>query len=244
MTLGDNILDAHQSGSDVDRVVLTESVARIDAAYSNAAITIQADLGEDWAKLMIGYTRLGLVFYLAEMGSADLGEAFAEVVNDVNSQPDVHHVPTDEVAVLVEGDMNIYDPAFREQAPELAKLIDEALANEGLAPFDVDVVDGVGISEREPCDLSATRPYTEQSLSQADLNLIADLALLIAAGDAAENTLQALTWMELEAMLGAASGIVRDPDSYSPEQVAGIPRLQDLVRSEIDTRHTEQDSTI
>jgi hypothetical protein len=34
------------------------------------------------------------------------------------------------------------------------------------------------------------------------MDLIVDLAILISAGDAAENTLNALTWMELEAMLG------------------------------------------
>ena len=139
--------------------------------------------------------------------------------------------------------MTINDPALDSKNPEPTQQVDPASADAELPPYDLHVVNGVGISERDPCDLSATRPYGNQSFSQADIDLIAGLAILIAAGDGAENTLNALTWMELETMGGAIASIERDPDQYTPRQLAGLPRLRALVLDEIEMRHSGQPPT-
>jgi len=122
--------------------------------------------------------------------------------------------------------------------PELARLLDKALAEDGSMPFDLKVVNGVGISDREPRDLSSTRPFTEQYLSRTDMEVIGGLALAVATGEAAEDSLRFLTYMELEMMQAVATRIERDPEQYSSEQLAGMPRVQALVNSEIDRRPT------
>lgn len=134
--LGDGLVGPHEPGA------LERASAHIEYFHREAAIT--QGLEERWRQLMTVYTALTLALYLAEMGRPDLAELFGAVwyrrqterheSGQGEAEPTVANVPVDQVAVLVEGPANIHDPEFRKRAPDLARLIDQALAEDPSKP--------------------------------------------------------------------------------------------------------------
>lgn len=125
---------------------------------------------------------------------------------------------------------------LRDLASELTQPLDETHADDGLIPFDLDVVEGVGIGIRMPRDLSSTRPFDAQELSETDIEAIHDLAQLIAAGDMAPRVLHSLTAVELRSMSALAELMSGDSQRHSADQIASFSGLQGLVEGELARR--------
>ena len=106
------------------------------------------------------------------------------------------------------------------------------------APFDLDEIAGLGLSERDLKDLSHSRPFGEQHFETSDTDVLQGIAHGLRSGVVVPQSLSVLTYMELE-LLGIISGRIEE-DSEPSADVAGLDpnTIKELIDAEMSRRPT------
>lgn len=236
LTTGNDLIRLQQASP--DKFVNREAVMYIHAAVDELP-SLVPDIADAWIEAFKIMGAVGVISYLVRSGHEELSAPFAEGVQEVATSPQPIDVPIEQVATLLDGPKNIYDPEFREEAPDIALQADRLLRRDGVTPSDSDLAGAAGVSEREPLHLSTTASGHYQKMTEEDQEFLVRLILQLAATRDIQATTQLsqLSGLELEvAGAFAKSMLSRHTDKFTDEQVKGLDRVVAAIGDELRSR--------